>query len=84
MECCFSILEDKLAADRAGIESQGAQVLSFSFPGEVKRAIPQFTHLQNGIYGIVPSNHSQNVNVLATTPSPCCSATALQLHLTFQ
>lgn len=65
-------------------ESQGSQDLSFSLPGVVNRSTPQFIHQQTGIYGIIPRNHTQNVNVLITTPSPFCSATTLQLHLTFQ
>lgn len=84
LECYSSVLEDKLVAVGAWIERQGSQDLSFSLPGVVNRSTSQFTHLQTGIYSITPSNHSQNINILTTTPSPCCSATALQLHLTFQ
>jgi len=54
-----------------------------SLVGVENMSSPQFTHLQTGIYGIVPSNHSQGVNILTTTSNPHCVAAALQITLPF-
>lgn len=55
-----------------------------SLAGVENMSFPQFTHLQTGIYGVVPSNHSQDVNILTTTSNPWFVAAALQITLPFR
>lgn len=54
--------------------------MSLSLPGVVYRPVPQLIHLQTGIYGIIPSNNSQNVSVLLQLPV----LAAVKQHITFQ